>query len=1069
MYEGPRRCAVAVFGIGLWLAAVAESAQLPVTEGLELRFDATVFSGRRPGMAVTEWRDTSGHQRHATSGSGGALYGEFSTPSGLYAVSFHDSCEEAMTFCYNPNNRDITVVAVSRSRMKATEWPYYFHGFLGWSEVAGETPLALGGFNTTQTVVALSGFGEEGFAYSIVATHPPETGFTVNSVRLNSTAGVFDAFRDQQKIGELTGMHLTVQGADTCGQIGGLGLCKGIAWAGDVAEILVYSRALTDAERQAVEDYLRDKWLVAFKAYDPNPANGAVNVLLSLPTWSPGHTAWMHEVYIGTTPDLGPRNLLYRSTTWPPTRYREPNWKPLTTYYWRVDEVEADLQIHTGELWTFVTAPSTAHEPNPPDGARFVDASTTPTWQPGLRAASHDVYFGLDKQAVLNGTGGTFRGRQDATTFDAGLLAGEKTYYWRVDEIMPGGQVHAGEVWSFQTLGAGGGIKAEYFNNMSRYGDPVVTRVDRSVDFRWNGGSPDPSVEGDYFSVRWTGDLAPTFSDTYTLTVRTNGYVRLWVDGRQLIDRRFLTPVAVDDKAAIAMTAGRTYPIQMDYEVGQGEDVIQLFWQSPAMARQIIPPGPLQPPLRAREPFPAHGRIETQHDLTLRWTPGWKAAQHDVYFGRDFTAVANATPASDNVYMGRLPAHLTEVRRSSLQWGPSYYWRIDEVNEAEAGSPWKGNVWKFTTADFLPIDDFESYRDEDGSRIYETWVDGWINGTGSTVGYVIAGSQSVRVHRGAGAMPFDYNNTEPPYYSETERTWSEPQDWTVHDADRLGLWFAGAPISFLQTPEGRVVLSGSGGEMECTYDPYRFVYKRLTGDGQIVARVEGLSNGRDWARAGVLIADTPDTGSQYAILAVTAEYGLLFGYCPYDSFAGMRFLQSHVFAPSWLKLVREGDDLSAQYSSDGFAWHDVTDSSGLPVTVRLDLPEEICIGLCVSSHKADVITTAEFTGIAFTGEVSPSWELPWTDADQPGNSQAPLYVALEDAEGHMGLAIHPSPGAVNFRDWTQWSIPLSSFAQAGVDLTSIRHMVLGVGDRTNPKPDGSGMIYIDDIRVISGP
>ncbi|MGE5296318.1 MAG: hypothetical protein ACM3VT_15960, partial [Solirubrobacterales bacterium] len=158
MCDGPSRWVIAVFGIGLWLSAIAEGAELPVTAGLELRFDATVFTGRRLGLAVTEWRDTSGHLRHATSGSGGAIYGQASTPSGLYTVSFHDSCDEAMTFTYNPNDKDITVIAVSRSRMEATEWPYYFRGFIGWSEVAGETPLALGGFNMTQTVLALSGF-----------------------------------------------------------------------------------------------------------------------------------------------------------------------------------------------------------------------------------------------------------------------------------------------------------------------------------------------------------------------------------------------------------------------------------------------------------------------------------------------------------------------------------------------------------------------------------------------------------------------------------------------------------------------------------------------------------------------------------------------------------------------------------------------------------------------------------------------------------------------------------------------------------------------------------------------
>ncbi len=123
----------------------------------------------------------------------------------------------------------------------------------------------------------------------------------------------------------------------------------------------------------------------------------------------------------------------------------------------------------------------------------------------------------------------------------------------------------------------------------------------------------------------------------------------------------------------------------------------------------------------------------------------------------------------------------------------------------------------------------------------------------------------------------------------------------------------------------------------------------------------------------------------------------------------------------------------------------------------------------MSSHKPDVITTAEFSAIAFTGEVSSSWEASATDQDQPGNSQDSLYVALEDSQGQVGVVVHPNPGAVNFRDWTRWSIPLSSFAEARVDLTSIRHMHLGVGDRTDPKPNGSGMIYVDDIRVNTGP
>jgi hypothetical protein len=1070
MCHGRGRWTVLVFGVCVGLSAAAGGSELPVTAGLELRFDATAFSNRRPGFGVTEWRDTSGRQRHATAGNGGATYGEARTPAGLYTVSFHDVCDEAMSFCYNPNNQDITMIGVSRSRMEATNWPYYFHGFIGWPEVAGETPLALGAFNVTQTVIALSGYGEEGISHSIAVAHVPATGFTVNTVRLNSALGVLDVFRNKRPLGELLGIGQPIQGAASCGYIGGMRACDGLGWAGDIAEILVYSRALTDAERQAVESYLHGKWLLALKAYDPSPPDGAVDVLLGLPTWSPGHTARQHELYIGTTPHLGPEDLVFSGSFWPPVGFKPPAWKPQTTYFWRVDEVESNrARVHTGNVWSFVTAPSTAHGPRPRDGARFVDSNTAPSWQPGLHMVRHDVYFGADRQQVLDGAGGTFRGRQEATTFDPGPLAEEAVYFWRIDEAAANAQIHRGPVWSFTTLGPGGGVKADYFNNMSRYGKPALTRVDPKVDFLWGDDSPDPAVDPDYFSVRWTGDLEPVFSDIYTFMVRTNGYVTLWVDNVKLIERRLLTPAPVEDKGTMALTTGKTYPIRMEYEVGKGQAVIQLFWQSPAMPRQIIPPGLLQPPVRARGPFPTDGAVETRHDLRLRWTPGWRATRHDMYFGQDAKEVAAATTENADVYLGRLPGHVTEVRSGTLEWGQEYYWRIDEVNEADAKGLWKGNIWSFATADFIPVDDFESYSDADGDRIYETWIDGWINGTGSTVGYVIAGSWPIRVRRGAQSMPFDYDNTRPPYYSETQRTWSTPQDWTAHGADELSLWFAGAPVSFRETPEGGVTISGSGGEMECTYDPYRFVYRRLDGDGEIVARIDSLTNAQGWARAGVLIADTPDTGSQYAIAAVTAGYGLLFGNCPFDGTAGVRTVQEGVSVPYWVRLTRTGNQLTAGHSQDGLAWQDVTDANGLPMVIAMELPQALYVGLCVSSHKWDVVTTAEFSQIALTGGVSESWEVAQTELDQPGNSRDRLYVVLADTKGRLGIAVHPDPGAVNAADWTRWAIPLGDFAQAGVDLTAIKSMSLGVGDRTRPKPDGAGMIYIDDIRVIAHP
>ncbi|MCL5281579.1 MAG: hypothetical protein M1376_16905 [Planctomycetes bacterium] len=118
--------------------------------------------------------------------------------------------------------------------------------------------------------------------------------------------------------------------------------------------------------------------------------------------------------------------------------------------------------------------------------------------------------------------------------------------------------------------------------------------------------------------------------------------------------------------------------------------------------------------------------------------------------------------------------------------------RGDETSAANPESPWKGSLWSFTTADFLLVEDFEDYTDDEGSRIYETWTDGWVNNTGARVGYLSAPfTEQKIVHGGRQSMPLDYNNINSPWYSEAERTWTAAQDWTVNGVDTLTLYVRG--------------------------------------------------------------------------------------------------------------------------------------------------------------------------------------------------------------------------------------------------------------------------------------
>ena len=124
---------------------------------------------------------------------------------------------------------------------------------------------------------------------------------------------------------------------------------------------------------------------------------------------------------------------------------------PGTTYYWRVDEINDQHPDSpwTGDVWSFMITPSTAYDPEPADGAEFVDPNVTLSWQPGFGAKLHTVYFGDNFAEVNNAAAGRPQG---TATYTPGLLESGKTYYWRVDEFDIR-DTHKGDVWSF-TVGA---------------------------------------------------------------------------------------------------------------------------------------------------------------------------------------------------------------------------------------------------------------------------------------------------------------------------------------------------------------------------------------------------------------------------------------------------------------------------------------------------------------------------------------------------------------------------------------------------------------------------------------
>jgi parallel beta-helix repeat protein/predicted outer membrane repeat protein len=196
-------------------------------------------------------------------------------------------------------------------------------------------------------------------------------------------------------------------------------------------------------------------------ASNPSPEDGAIykNTWAAL-SWQPGEHAVSFDIYIGDDYEdvkngagdtfRGNQNDTFFIVGFPYNPYPD-GLEPGTTYYWRIDEVN-DLHPDSpsvGDVWSFKITPLTAYAPEPNDGAEFIDPNVILSWQPGLGAKLHIVYFGDSFVKVNNATEGRFHG---TTTYNPGILELGKTYYWRVDES-DGINTYKGDVWSF-TVGA---------------------------------------------------------------------------------------------------------------------------------------------------------------------------------------------------------------------------------------------------------------------------------------------------------------------------------------------------------------------------------------------------------------------------------------------------------------------------------------------------------------------------------------------------------------------------------------------------------------------------------------
>ncbi len=139
------------------------------------------------------------------------------------------------------------------------------------------------------------------------------------------------------------------------------------------------------------------------------------------------------------------------------------------------------------------------------------------------------------------------------------------------------------------------GLRGEYFNTVDLTGPVEVMRTDTTIDFAWNG-APTHGVDGDTFSVRWTGQVLSPTTAAYTFSTVSNDGVRLWVNGTKAIDNWMAHSSTTNHSAAIPLVAGQKYDVKMEFFDRSGSATAKLLWNAPGQAAVVIPQSQLFPP-----------------------------------------------------------------------------------------------------------------------------------------------------------------------------------------------------------------------------------------------------------------------------------------------------------------------------------------------------------------------------------------------------------------------------------------------------------------------------------------
>jgi len=477
-------------------------------------------------------------------------------------------------------------------------------------------------------------------------------------------------------------------------------------------------------------------------------------------------------------------------------------------------------------------------------------------------------------------------------------------------------------------------------------------------------------------------------------------------------------------------------------------------------------------PAIATRPNPADGALNEDTWVNLSWTPGGLAVSHDVYFGDNFDDVndgAESTFVGNQAGTDLIVGFPGFAVPDGLVPGTTYYWRIDEVNDTEPNSPWKGDVWSFG------VPPKTAYNPDPADAAEQVVPDvrlSWTAGFGSKLHTVYFGDNFDDVNNAAGGLPQGTAT-----YSPGTLKLAQTYYWRVDEFDVIDT-YKGHVWSF--TTEGAV---GSPNPANGAVDVKQT--QIITFSPSVYAASHQLYFGTD--KDAVKNADTgsPEYKGTRALGSESYDPGML----EWDTTYYWRIDEVNNTNPDspWTGILWSFTTADFLIADDFESYNDIDppdpqsnrifeawpDGYGIPTNGALvgnDLPPYAEQTIVHSGSQSMPLYYDNSVGYS-EATLTLTYPRDWTEngvnrltiwfRGDAANAAETLYVALNGS----AVVNHDNPNAAQITTWTEWTIDLQAFADKGVNLANVNTISIGLGNKNNPVAGGSGTMYFDDIRL----